>query len=242
MARQVDEEFVEEVYPSENVQVVQPDQGEVAAVVYAAVVHPEPKEEVIEPIPEPIEDTPEPIEPKEDTIEDIPEPVEDILEIENEISAETRHEHEVEHEHEEVDNADEHVNDEMDDQESTEQPEQTTTELPEIDLYTTLPPFDYDSADPARENEEGPVIEETEPILETSKNPEWEQKDVVIMHKPAECMDMKNDLFINIMSTILTTLTQFETETVTSVNTALFKSEGGCLPSDVNQVFTSSCI
>ena len=43
----------------------------------------------------------------------------------------------------------------------------------------------------ARDNEEGPVIEETEPILETSKNPEWEQKDVVIMHKPAECMDMR---------------------------------------------------
>ena len=43
MARQVGEEFVEEVYPSENVQVVQPDQGEPAAVVYAAEVVPEPK-------------------------------------------------------------------------------------------------------------------------------------------------------------------------------------------------------
>ena len=53
MARQVGEEFVEEVYPSENVQVVQPDQGEPAAVVYAAEVVPEPKIETeVEEIPE----------------------------------------------------------------------------------------------------------------------------------------------------------------------------------------------
>merc|ERR1711983_82981 len=53
VARQVGEEFVEEVYPSENVQVVQPDQGEPAAVVYAAEVVPEPKIETeVEEIPE----------------------------------------------------------------------------------------------------------------------------------------------------------------------------------------------
>ena len=209
MARQVDEEFVEEVYPSENVQVVQPDQGEPAAVVYAAVV-PEPK---IEEVPE-VQEIPE-IEVKipENEIE----PVEERQEVE-------------------VDNADDHVDDEMDEA-ITEQPDQdTTTEMPVEELMTTLPPFDYDSADPARENEEGPE-------LETSQNPGWEQKEVVIMSKPTKdhCMEMSNDLFINVMSTFLTTLTQFETKTVTEINTALFKSEGGCLPSDVNQVFSSSC-
>ena len=208
---------MEEVYPSENVQVVQPDQGEPAAVVYAAEVVPEPKIAIVE----------------------TPAEIEEIPEVDNEIEPveERHHEEEVE---EVVDNADDHVDDEMDtlEVESTEQPEVTTTEIPLDEMtMTTLPPFDYYDADPARENETGPE-------LETSQNPEWEQKDVVIMNKPTSdhCMEMKNDLFINVMSTLLTTRTLFETKTVTQFNTALFKSEGGCLPSDVNQVFSSSCI
>ena len=215
MARQVGEEFVEEVYPSENVQVVQPDQGEPAAVVYAAEVVPEPKIET---------------------------EVEEIPEVENEIEpAEERH-HDEEGSEEVVDNADDHVDDEMDlEVDSTEEPATevgTTTEMPSEEQMTTLPPFDFDYiADPARENEAGPE-------LETSQNPDWEQKDVVIMNKPTSdhCMEMNNDMFINVMSTLLTTRTYFETKTVTQFNTALFKSEGGCLPSDVNQVFSSSCI
>ena len=53
---------------------------------------------------------------------------------------------------------------------------------------------------------------------------------------------MKNDLFINVMSTILWTMTETETVTVNGLNSVLFKSEGGCLPSDVTEMFSSSCV
>ena len=190
MKRQLEE--VEEVYPEENVQVVQPEQVEPASVVY---------------------------------------PVQEVAEVRH-------HEHEVNHESsessesiEEVDNADEHfekISDE--DLEMTTLANEVTTVENEAEMTTT---FDYfDEADPARENEDAPVL------LESS----WEEKEVVIQQKINQnnCMEMNNDLFINIMSTLVTTVTQFHTKIES--NTVLFKAEGGCLPNNVDEIFTSSCM
>ena len=56
-------------------------------------------------------------------------------------------------------------------------------------------------------------------------------------------MEMKNNnLFMNVMSTIISTITEYEYTTVSGLNSVLFKSKGGCLPSDVNEMFSSSCV
>lgn len=201
--RQV-EEFVEEVYPSDNVQVVQPDQGEKASVVYPTIVEEEPV-------------------------------------------AARHHGHQVEHEevtdevHEEVeDNGDEHVDDFEDQEEVTttapnagDSEEESTTFEPVESEMTTMPMLeieDHEDVNPARENHDAPVL------LESS----YEEKEVVIKQKVNHnnCMEMNNDLFINVMSTIYETVVQYETKVETKLNTVLFKSEGGCLPSNVNEMFT----
>merc|ERR1711988_1355403 len=93
----------------------------------------------------------------------------------------------------------------------------------------------FEEANPARESSDRPIIE-----LESS----WEEKEVVIKQNVnTKCMEMKNNnLFMNVMSTIISTITEYEYTTVSGLNSVLFKSEGGCLPSDVNEMFSSSCV
>merc|ERR1712203_804614 len=108
--------------------------------------------------------------------------------------------------------------------------DETTTSDPEMAEMTTMMEENYEleEANPARENLDGPILESS-----------WEEKEVVITNSiDTKCMDMKNDLFINVMSTILWTMTV----TVNGLNSVLFKSEGGCLPSDVTEMFSSSCV
>jgi len=233
--RQVDleEEIVEIVEASENVQVIQPDEGEPAAVVYASVVHKSREEEPVV-IEQELEELSE------------AEPFEDELELEsrteeNEL-ARNDHENLVYH-HEQVDNADELVSTEFDDESEGDMitteiaSDETTTSEPEMSEMTTimeeLPDYELEEVNPARENLEAPIL------LESS----WEEKEVVITNSiDTKCMDMKNDLFINVMSTLVSTVVKTETVTVNGLNSVLFKSEGGCLPSDVNEMFSSSCV
>merc|ERR1712223_370610 len=207
-----EEEVVEIVEPSQNVQVITSDLGEPAAVVYPTIVHQsrEAEESNVE------------VEYEDN---EVSEPFHDELE-----SAEVRH-----HEHEEIDNADDHVNDfedeEKDDMVTTEMASDETTTF-EPEMTTIMEEFE-EEANPARENLDAPIL------LDSS----WEEREVVIEQSiNTECMDMKNDLFINVMSTVISTMTEYETTTVNGLNSVLFKSEGGCLPSNVNEMFSSSCV
>ena len=215
VTRQAEEE-VEEVYPSENIQVIQPDMGEIAAVVYPTVVKAS-KENEIEP---------------------------EVAEIETEVNEIEPQVPEVRQEEEHVDNSDSHFNevDDTADESADATAEMTTLSAVDEEMTTELPEettindqIFEESANPAkRENENAPIL------LESS----WEEKDVVIKQKNnhKNCMEMNNDLFINVMSTIFTTLTEFEYSTVQGLNSVVFKSEGGCLPTNVNELFTSSCV
>jgi len=235
------EEVVEIIEASENVQVIQPD--EVAAVVYASVVHKSKEEEPIL-VEQVIEELNE-VEPFEDELESRTE----IPEVKT-----YTHEQEADETEGEVDNTDELVRENAFDLnfEDETQGEMATTEVSEVKHYahelddetTTSDPemaemttmmeenYELEEANPARENLDGPILESS-----------WEEKEVVITNSiDTKCMDMKNDLFINVMSTILWTMTETETVTVNGLNSVLFKSEGGCLPSDVTEMFSSSCV
>lgn len=190
--RQVDE-IVEEVYPSDNVQVVQPDQGEKASVVYPTTI------------------------------------------VEQEPALAARHHEHIDDEHDQVqDNGDEHVDEFMDEELTTSNPnddqEDSTTLEPEMTTIAVDFEDHHEEVNPARENPQAPVL------LESS----YEEKEVVIKQKVNhnKCMEMNNDLFINIMSTVYETVVQYETKIENKLNTVLFKSQGGCLPSNVNDLFT----
>ena len=122
--------------------------------------------------------------------------------------------------------------------------EQEYTTSDSVQEETTFMPaelYHHEEANPARENEDVPLpVENEEVVLDSS----WEQKDIIIRQKVnhQNCMEMNNDLFIHVMSTLYTTFTHWETVSAQGVNTVLFKSEGGCLPSNVNEVFSSSCV
>ena len=119
----------------------------------------------------------------------------------------------------------------LDDMVTTEMASDETTTF-EPEMTTIIDEFE-EEANPARENLDAPIL------LDSS----WEEREVVIEQSiNTECMDMKNDLFINVMSTIISTMTEYETTTVNGLNSVLFKSEGGCLPSNVNEMFSSSCV
>jgi len=260
VARQVEvEEIVEIVEASENVQVIQPDLGEPAAVVYPTIVHQSREDEFIldeqklEEVPEMelFEDEVEARTDKaevrhheqeiEDDDEEKIESFEDEVEARTEKAEPRHHEHEIEDDDEE----DEHVSDDSSDleledenQDEVVEPEvvsdETTTFEPEFYEITTIMD-NYEEANPSRENPDGPILE-----LESS----WEVKEVVIRQDVnTKCMEMKNNnLFMNVMSTLISTMTEYEYTTVSGLNSVLFKSEGGCLPSNVNEMFTSSCV
>jgi len=236
------EEVVEIIEASENVQVIQPD--EVAAVVYASVVHKSKEDEPIL-VEQVIEELNE-VEPFEDEIESRTE-IPEVKTYAHEVAEETEHEGEVDNTDELVreNSFDLNFEDETQGEMATtevaevrhyahELDDETTTSDPEMAEMTTMMEEDYEleEANPARENLDGPILESS-----------WEEKDVVITNSiDTKCMDMKNDLFINVMSTILWTMTETETVTVNGLNSVLFKSEGGCLPSDVTEMFSSSCV
>jgi len=300
------EEVVEIVEPSDNAQVIQPDIGEPASVVYPTIVHQSREDEFIPDeqnleVPES-----EPIEDEEDVEGRTSKPVPKFKHVEEDEHEENeleKDEHD-EDEDEDEDDEDEHEEDEHDEDENkedeheeddvhpegepeddehngnsdsefedenkddepvpesylVEEPEpETYTDLPEPEVYTNEPESftfepktyneetedttmveeikmeDFEDANPARDNPDGPEIE-----LESS----WEEKEVVIKQSvDTKCMEMKNNnLFMNVMSTLITTITQYETATVNGLNSVLFKSEGGCLPSDVDVMFSSSCV
>jgi len=235
------EEVVEIIEASENVQVIQPD--EVAAVVYASVVHKSKEDEPIL-VEQVIEELNE-VEPFEDEIESRTE-IPEVKTYAHKVADESEHEGE-------VDNTDELVRENSFDLnfEDETQGEMATTEVSEVRHYahelddetttsdpemaemtTMMEDYELEEANPARGNLDGPILESS-----------WEEKEVVITNSiDTKCMDMKNDLFINVMSTILWTMTETETVTVNGLNSVLFKSEGGCLPSDVTEMFSSSCV
>lgn len=235
------EEVVEIIEASENVQVIQPD--EVAAVVYASVVHKSKEEEPIL-VEQVIEELNE-VEPFEDELESRTE-IPEVKKYAHEAAEETEHEGEIDNTNELVreNNFDLNFEDETQGEMATtevsevrhyahELDDETTTSDPEMaEMTTMMEDFDLEEANPARENLDGPILESS-----------WEEKEVVITNSiDTKCMDMKNDLFINVMSTILWTMTETETVTVNGLNSVLFKSEGGCLPSDVTEIFSSSCV
>merc|ERR1711997_644661 len=221
------EEVVEIIEASENVQVIQPD--EVAAVVYASVVHKSKEEEPIL-VEQVIEELNE-VEPFEDELEsrtEIPEVKTYTHEQGNLLNAEA------DDTEGEVDNTDELVRENSFDLnfEDETQGEMATTEVSEVKHYahelddetTTSDPemaemttmmeenYELEEANPARENLDGPILESS-----------WEEKEVVITNSiNTKCMDMKNDLFINVMSTILWTMTETKTVTVNGLNSVLF--------------------
>jgi len=280
---------VEIVEPSENVQVIQPDLGEPAAVVYPTIVHQSREDEFI--LAEQKLEVPE-IEPFEDEVEARTDKAEvrhheheiedDDEDDEYEQDEHEEDEHEEDEHEEDEHEEDEHEEDEHDEDEQKEdehkeneheedehehvsddnsdskfedenqdevvEPEvvedETTTFEPDFYEITTMVEESimeeskvemYEEANPARENPDGPVVE-----LESS----WEEKEVVIKQNVnTECMEMKNNnLFMNVMSTLISTMTEYEYTTVSGLNSVLFKSEGGCLPSNVNEMFSSSCV
>jgi len=291
VARQLEEEeIVEIVEASENVQVIQPDLGEPAAVVYPTIVHQSREDEFVldeqklevpafedEEIEartdkaevrhhkhdedEHDEDEHEDGEHKEDEHKEDEYDEDEHKEDEHEEDEHEQDEHEQdEHEqdeHEQVsdDNSDSELEDEnqvLDDEPEPEVSDESNTLEPETytyepETYTFEPKTyneepedttvieDFEEANPARESSDGPIIE-----LESS----WEEKEVVIKQNVnTKCMEMKNNnLFMNVMSTIISTITEYEYTTVSGLNSVLFKSEGGCLPSDVNEMFSSSCV
>merc|ERR1711935_1215777 len=147
------EEVVEIIEASENVQVIQPD--EVAAVVYASVVHKSKEDEPIL-VEQVIEELNE-VEPFEDEIESRTE-IPEVKTYAHEVAEETEGEMattevaEVRHYAHELD-------------------DETTTSDPEMAEMTTMMEEDYEleEANPARENLDGPILESS-----------WEEKDVVI--------------------------------------------------------------
>lgn len=157
------------------------------------------------------------------------------------------HDHETDNEPA-IDNADEHVDDEVDEDvvvattESMTADKEETTIL-EVEPEVTTTSYDYDDleANPARHNEvDGPVVTVVETELDSSQH--WEERNVVIRQKTNHnhCMEMNSGLLISVLSTVLTTVTQTEVTTVNAgVNTVLFKADGGCLPSNVDDMFTS---
>jgi len=281
VARQLEEkEIVEIIEASENVQVIQPDLGEPAAVVYPTIVHESREDEFIldeQKLEVPAfedeeieartdkaevrhhkdeEEEHEEDEHEEDEHEDDEHKGDEHKEDEHEEDEHEEDEHE-EDEHEQVsdDNSDSELEDEnqvLDDEPEPEVSDESNTLEPETytyepETYTFEPKTyneepedttvikDFEEANPARESSDGPIIE-----LESS----WEEKEVVIKQNVnTKCMEMKNNnLFMNVMSTIISTITEYEYTTVSGLNSVLFKSEGGCLPSDVNEMFSSSCV
>ena len=97
----------------------------------------------------------------------------------------------------------------------------------------------FSEADAARENLN----------VEGSLEENWELKDVRVKmlarsnQSGDKCLeDSANEgLFFTILSTIYVTITEYATSTVPGSNTVLFKSSGGCLPSNVQELFTASC-
>merc|ERR1712109_365698 len=270
VARQLEEEeIVEIVEASENVQVIQPDLGEPAAVVYPTIVHESREDEHKEDENEQAEheeDEHDEDEHEEDEHEDDEHKDDEHKEDEHEEDEHKEDEHEQdehevdeheEDEHEQVsdDNSDSELEDEnqvLDDEPEPEVSDESNTLEPETytyepETYTFEPKTyneepedttvveDFEEANPARESSDGPIIE-----LESS----WEEKEVVIKQNVnTKCMEMKNNnLFMNVMSAIISTITEYEYTTVSGLNSVLFKSEGGCLPSNVNEMFSSSCV
>jgi hypothetical protein len=289
VARQIlpPDEIVEIVEPSENVQVIQPDLGEPAAVVYPTIVHQSREDEFI--LAEQKLEVPE-IEPFEDEIEAITDKAE-VRHHEHEIEDDDEDDEHDEHEHQDIEHEeneheedeheedeheedeherDEHKEDEhgedehkedaheedehehvSDDNSDSKFEDENQDEVVEPEVYsaeetTTFEPDFYEittmieesimeEANPARENPDGPVVE-----LESS----WEEKEVVIKQNVNNgCMEMKNNnLFMNVMSTLISTLTEYEYTTVSGLNSVLFKSEGGCLPILQTLHFSSSCV
>ena len=97
----------------------------------------------------------------------------------------------------------------------------------------------FSEADAAREN----------PIVEGSLEENWELTDVRVKmpgrsnQSGDKCLEDAADqgLFFTILSTMYVTITEYATSTVPGSNTVLFKSSGGCLPSNVQELFTASC-
>ena len=125
----------------------------------------------------------------------------------------------------------------MDDQTTTGSPDTTETTTTGYEDETTT--FEI-PADAARQDEFGPIIEDS---LEQN----WEEKEVVLRLRPNQnrgCnMDHMEDdqLFINVFSTIVSTLTQYETVTQVQTSQVVFKSEGGCFPQNAQELFTTTC-
>ena len=92
-------------------------------------------------------------------------------------------------------------------------------------------------ADAARESTE----------IQDSLEEQWELKEIALKMNSRSsgntCFDANQDggLFFTIFSTIYTTLTEIHTITEDGTDTVIFKSSGGCVPSNVQELFTASC-
>ena len=84
------------------------------------------------------------------------------------------------------------------------------------------------------------------PEVSDSLDEQWELKEIALKmngRSSDTCFDTNEDggLFFTIFSTIYTTITEYQTEMETETNTVLFKSSGGCVPTDVHEMFTATC-
>ena len=101
--------------------------------------------------------------------------------------------------------------------------------------YIILNKF-FSEADAAREA----------PEVSDSLEEKWELKEIALKmngRSSDTCFDTNDDggLFFTIFSTIYTTITEYQTEMEIETNTVLFKSSGGCVPTDVHEMFTATC-
>jgi hypothetical protein len=117
-----------------------------------------------------------------------------------------------------------------------------TTEMNIVDETTMMTPVD-EQVNPAFRHHGD---ESEAPEVEDSFATNWEQKEIILGldGKDDNCFDMSDTAqrFITVISRILVTTTRYETVTVKGAeNSLLFKAAGGCLPTNVNDLFTRPC-